>query len=314
MILNWFNELFRDNRDERFDETYELLLRGGFEVAIEKVERIVRLKPNNSRFRSRLAMFYLEAANERLSSGLSDLSSGWPTDRKYKAEEILSCISPDDFGIGSSKTTYRLIHSNPDEDLRSGLEMYDKSIKLSPEAPAYLARARAFHTLADHLLRSFGVFPDYESHHTQEPQAETFKAGSVCLSRMSGLKGSKPPDLATKVLWMYGHAEVDYIKASEIDPTNAETYLGLSHVQRQQERVIQADSNRDKALLLLNRAISVDDSDSESYFSRAKVFEEIGELTLAATDFEKVLTLPGSEFQLYIAKSRIKKLRAKVSQ
>jgi hypothetical protein len=32
MILNWFNELFRDNRDERFDEAYELLLRGGLEL------------------------------------------------------------------------------------------------------------------------------------------------------------------------------------------------------------------------------------------------------------------------------------------
>lgn len=319
LIAEWFSGLLRDDLDERFDEACKFVQFGGFDGAVEEVERIAQLKPGNTRFRSILSIFCFGAADERLgllSMGgpLRDLSRWFSEEGAYKAEEILSCISPDDLGAKPSRTTNSLSHFALDEALNRALEMYDKSIELSPENPeSYLARARAFHELADHVLMAFGIFPDYESPYARESQAETFKAGSICLGIDKRPK-PKPEELATKILWLYSHAEADYAKASEVDPTNAETYLSLSHVRRQQGKVILADNNRDKALALLNRAISVDGSDSGSYFSRARIFEEVGELTLAIADFEKVLILSDSEFQLSSAKSRIEKLRAKTNQ
>ena len=320
-VIDWFRGFSRDDVDQRFDDACDLA-RFGFDAAVKEVESIVRLAPNKRRFRSILSIFYHGAADERI--GLHDfvgplrelerISLSGPQG-VHKAEEILSCILPDDLGTEPSQATNSLSHFNLDKALDGALDLYDKSIRLTPNNPdSYLARARAFHELADHVLMAFGIFPDYESPHSREPQAETFGTGNACLGTVKWPEVQKPPDLNAKVLWLYSHAESDYTSALKLDLTNAETHLNMSHVQRQQGKVVQADGHRDRALGLLNKAVGADNSDSESYLKRADIFEETGEFALAIADFERVLTLSTSESQLSSVKSRIEKLKAEANR
>ncbi|MBI4333971.1 MAG: hypothetical protein HY673_22135 [Chloroflexi bacterium] len=304
----------RDDLDNRFDEACDRA-KFSFDAAVEEVERVARSEPNiRPRFRGILSIFYLGAANERI--GLH--SFGGPLNKlrcksdfygfheNPKATEILALIPSD----GSDESTDIQCNGELDDLLDGALKLYVKSIELTPENPdSHKSRARAFQSLADGLLMSYGIFPDYESPHARVRGDETFKHGGVNLGANILPDAPKPDDLAVKVKCLYGYAESDYATALKLDGTDAETYLNISHVQRQQGKVRQANSHRNKALQLLNKALRADNSDSESYLKRADIFEESGNVALAKADIERVLTLSISDTQIADLKKRIERLR-----
>jgi tetratricopeptide (TPR) repeat protein len=272
------------------------------------------MEPDNARFRSTLSTFYRAAADERIGlqstdGPLHDLIS---IERAVKANGILSCISSDDLEEGPSQS---LGYHPLNEALKGAIQLYNKSIDLSIDTPEpYSARARAFQTLADRLLGAFGILPSYQISCTKERKGDNYCDGNMTIGIIIRLVEEKPPGLTRKVQWLYSLAERDYGKTLEIDPSDAEGHLNLSHMKRQLGKLTEANSHLDKALSILNKAINIDRSDLKSHRSRADIFEETGNAKLALADLETVLTLSSTESEISVVNEKIKELKAAIKQ
>ncbi|MCX6009980.1 MAG: hypothetical protein NTW48_08140 [Chloroflexi bacterium] len=320
-LKDWFGNLFRDEEiDRRLDRVCMASLEEHDDASLNEMEIIARLKPKNRNLQSILAWSYSEAADERLGfRGPPGLFRYLRPDERGKATalSILSCICEVELTATLSEITNSRSHFSLNEALNDAITLYGKSIRVMPEEPKfYISRARAFQRLADGILMAFGIFHNYESPYTKVAEDGTFTVGSICLGRLSNYSSnvSIPVDLGAKVIWFYRHAEADYLKSLELDPTSVETYLSISHVQRQQGKTNEANSNRDRAFELVNKAINADTSDCESYFLRADIYEEIGGFALAIADIEKAITLSPSELRLIGIKHRLEELRKSSSQ
>ncbi len=306
-IVDSLGSLFRDRLDNEFDNACELA-QFGFSAAIKEVERVASYDMKRPRFRSILSTLYLCAADETvglmsfggpLNEVRQGINLGFGFFANPKAEEVLKCISVD------GDSYYEL-----NKALEGAINFYNKGIKMAPNDPnSYYRRARAYHNLADDLLRGYKVSPVYKSPLTRDPKEGQFIFKNIVLGADIQHEVPKPKDLATKVTIIYEWAETDYGTALELDPTDAEVHLNMSHVQRQQGKVVEADRHRNRARTILNRAIRVDNSDTQSYLKRAEIYEETGEFVLAILDLEKVLTLSTSNSEIASTKNSIERIQ-----
>ncbi len=305
---SWLRNLFSEEMDEPVDSALMDLDFGDNDSGLGEIENYALQKPKDRPRQSILAYSYKHAADLRMHKQLF----GWGYPDEHQALSILSNICEEDLAASISEITHSRSHLLLNDALNNAISLYDKSIKAKPEDPTfYIGRAFYFRYLAGWLLMAFHIFPNYESPYSQTTHKVPFYTRNICLGMLSerGLNTSIPVDLGAKAIWLYRHAEADYLKSLELDPTNPEIYLRTSHMQRQQGNTIRADINRNKAHALLNRAIDADKSDFESYLLRAGIFEEIGEFSLAIIDIEKAITLSTSEIHLNSIKDRLEKLR-----
>lgn len=314
-----FREAFRSEAEKRFDAACELVGRYGADAAILSLEEVVDLEPQNSRYKETLAASYAAAGGERLShpggflgGPLLELRSGTFVG-DVKAKEILSWVSKVRQLKGKEFFQYSEAYEGLNEALNRSLEMFDKALRMDPTYPhAYLCRARAFHQVTDSVLMAYGIFPiRFLTHSVSELKGKPVQYGSaqlgICLKReITDLK------FAVEILWLYEQAEKDYQEALRLDPTDAKSYVEISHVQRQLGKKNEANNNLNKALAILNKAIQTDNADEQSYSERAEVFERLGEIESAITDLERLLTLYTLEFELDDKRRKIENLRKNI--
>lgn len=309
------SEVFRSETEKRFDAACELA-RFGFDAAIPSLEEVLDLEPENPRFRNTLAVFYAGAGDERLShpggfpgGPLGELRSG--TFGEVKAKEILSWVSKVRQLEKGELLQYSEAYEGLDKALNGSLAMFNKSLDMDTTySHGYSGRAGAFHNVADGILMAYGIFPvRFLTHSVNELKGKPVQYGNeqvgICIKR-------EMPDLeefAAEILWLYEKAEDDYQEALRLDPTDAQSYVELSHVLRQLGKGNEATNNLNKALAILNKAIQADNMDKQSYSERARIFEELGEIDIAIVDLERVLTFSTRQFDIHFTKLKIEELR-----
>jgi tetratricopeptide (TPR) repeat protein len=292
---------------------FDLALYGRMEAAIPDHEKAARLDPSPA-LKSILSTTYVGAGDERLGIqwGGGPLGELRRDSGKLKAEEILSWVSKVRQLEGKGVFERTEAREGLDEALDGSLRMYDKALVMDPASSlAYGGRGRAFHKLADHILMPYGIFPiDCMTYWANKSEGKLVRYGSAQLG-MFRRRRQKMPDLqfVVEILWLYECACKDYQDALRLDPTNADSYVELSHVQRHLGKVDEASKNLGKALAILNMAIQADNADEQSYSERAEIFEELGEIDLAIADLQRLLTLSTSEYRLYFIKWAIEELR-----
>jgi len=315
-----FRKVFRSEAEERFDAACELIGRFCAEAAIPSLEEVVDLEPQNSKYRETLALCYSEAGSERLSHPwgfpggplwhLRSWTFGEVKFEEIEAKEILSWVSKVRHLKGKGIFRYSEAYQGLDKALNGSLEMFDKSIRMdSTYSHGYSWRARAFHQVADSVLMAYGILPiRFLTHSVSELKGKPVQYGNVQLGICFR---QEMPDLkfAVEILWLYKRAEEDYLEALRLDPTDAKSYVELSHVQRQLGKKNKANNNLNKALAILNKAVKADNADERSYSERAEILEELGETESAISDLEQLLTLYTLEFELDDTRRKIENLR-----
>jgi len=320
-LKDYFSEVFRSEIEKRFDAACELG-RFGADAAIPDLEEIVNLKPENSRFREMLVVFYVGAGSERLSHPMG--FPGGPLEQlrpqfsflsremepNTKAKEILSWVSELRQLKRKQSHKYDKAYAGLDKALNGSLAMFDKSLDIDPNySRGYSGRASTYQQVADGILMAYGIFPvRFSKHSTNEAEYELVQYGDtqlgMCIKRLI-------PDLEflAEVIWLYEQAEEEYKEALRLDPTDTTSCVEMSHVLGQLGKREEATDYIDKALAILNKAILADNADAESYSERAKIFEELGKTELAVSDLERLLTLSTREYVIDSTRREIEELR-----
>lgn len=311
-LKSFLKELSRSEAEKEAERHIEagfnLCQYGGVGAAIPDHEEAVQLSPSPDN-KSILAITYSGAGDERLGKfgfggPLRELESS--AYREEKAEEILFSASKLRQLEEGERLQYSEAYEELDKALNGALTMYDKSVDMDKRR-GYLGRACAFSEVAGRILRVHGIIPYPLAKNLKgKPVQYGFAQLGICVKE-------EVPDLqfAVEIVWLYEHAEADYQDALRLDPTDAESYVGLSHVQQKLGKANEATNHLSKALAILNKAIQADNEDEQSYSERAKIFEEFGEIDAAISDLERVLALSTRESGVDATRQRIERLRKK---
>ena len=306
-VLTWFKDsisrLFESEARKRFDSATELA-RFSWAAAIPGMEEALRLEPDNEGFRSILAVFYAASGEERIGG----IVSRSPAELNPMAVvNAVKRMIEEDESIEAENSL--------DEVFKGALGMFDKSIRICPDYPgAYSSRARTYRDMADDILTAYHVYPrriveSWDQYPVEGIKPKSLKRivshGTVDLG-FTDYELSEPLPFVTELMWLYGHAEQDYRKALQLDPTDADCYLALSDLLSQLGNREEADENLDKALSILNKAIEADCGDAESFQRRADAFEKLGQTELAIGDLQQALDLKTMRDELEFVTDRIK--------
>lgn len=285
-----FYEVFRSAEEKEFDAAGPT---GSFDMAIPRLERIMKRERNNPRIRAKLAIFYAGAGRERVGlwpdlgpGPLGELRSRYEKANLEKAKEILSWVSKLRQLGAKQFSPYDETWAGLDGALDGSMWLFEKSVGMDPTYPdGYEGRACAFHELADGILEAHGILPYYSrlTGLDSELEGKPVQYGSAELGIC--IKQEMPDlDFASEVLWLYEQAIKDYKQTLKLDPTDTRCYLGLSHVLRQLGRENETGDYLSKALAILNMAIIADEQDKQSYCDRARVLGELAIVQEARDD------------------------------
>ncbi len=301
-LEDFFWQTFRSEAWKRFDAAIPL---GRYAVAavIPGMEEALKLDPQNHKMKSILAICYVGAAEESIHMG----GSLW--NALAAVAEVRRVEEDTEHGYAEYARAWEWL----DKAFHGALTKFDRSLYLVPGySRAYSVRAKAFQDAADDiLLHAYRISPTYMEYRrdpSQDKEGATVRHGSailgVCLTEETPVLR-----FADEIIWLYEHAEEDYREALSLDPTDAESFVNLSHVLRQLGKEKEAEQNLYKALAILNKATEADDTDEKNYSERAAILEEMGEVDGAIADLERVLTLTSSEFTVDSTKQKLEALR-----
>jgi len=307
----FFYKEFSGEAEEHLQAGFELG-KYGFEAAISDHERAARLNPKHN---SILATTYGGAANERLGLWGGGGVLGRILLYSSNAGEILSLVNKfrtdkeNVFGKPPDFLYLAETYSALNKALDGALLLYDKAVQLDPEDPQhYFSRAEALSQLANYILVAYGVFPTHmENYLTVKSERWPIEYGAAKL----GISFIKEPNLqfVEEILWLYNVAKRDYEKAIDLNHTDTQCYVQLSHVEHILGNQHAASDYLAKALEVLNKALRADSMDTRSYSERAMVFEELGEIDLAIQDLEHALKLSADQYDISFIKTTITRLR-----
>lgn len=297
---------------EHYNGGCDLARRWGTTAALPDFEAAAALDPKKPVFRQALVVAYSGMVHERLVSSLHSLNE------PERARMVLSQVREwresggdrwqhVEMGIGFDRSFERL-----DECVRGALSALEEAPAPIRAHPYLLAiEGDILRHLADTLLIvAYGV--SHVGSPKQLPsdiEGKPVQHRGILLGRC--IRQEVPClEFGDEILWLYEQAEDGYESTLQADPTSAATHLKLSGVQRQLGKARQADESVSKALAVLNRAIEADGTDEDSYSLRSEVFMEMGQVSLAIADLQRVLALSASHYRLKSARERIEQLRS----
>jgi tetratricopeptide (TPR) repeat protein len=115
--------------------------------------------------------------------------------------------------------------------------------------------------------------------------------------------------LSQELVWLLRQSAEDFQKATTLDPTDTRSHAQLAQVFWHLKDESRAHDSLNAALAILNRAVLADDKDIESYYERAMVYEDMGEIALAIADLERQLVLSEREGGVSHIRSKLDELR-----
>ncbi|MCH8009863.1 MAG: tetratricopeptide repeat protein [Chloroflexi bacterium] len=254
--------------------------------------------------KSILATCYVGAAEESITMG------GRPRTSNVLATVAEVRRAEDDTEHGHAE--YYRAWERLDKAFHGALSKFNHSLSLAPGySGACSGQAKAFQDAADDiLLHEYRVWPTYMEYRrdpSQGKEGATVQHGSAILG-VCFTEETPVIRFADEIIWLYERAEQHYGEALRLDPTDAESYVNLSHALRQLGKEEEAQQNLHKALAIVNKATAADAIDEISYSERAAILEEMGEVDAAIADLEQVLTLTSSEFTVDSTRQKLEAL------
>ena len=111
-------------------------------------------------------------------------------------------------------------------------------------------------------------------------------------------------------------AILDYSKAIEIDPRNAEAYLkrGLAYAKQYQRGDYFNEGVWDKAIADFSKVIEIEPRNVEVYFKRADLYRKKGQYSMAILDYSKVIEIDPRNAEAYYERGYVYDWKGKLGQ
>lgn len=261
----------------------------GMEISAYAIDDHEKAAKCNKHYRYALSETYLQAA-EQSTGRFGGIGLKWNSFTSIKEDRLAQAIlsgARECMKSENIKSDFAL--SELDEALNGALLLYSKSIKAcNDNSHPYGVRASVLHEVADIILYRSGMAPpDCSDPYYKEDDGKPFQCGNLY---GISLRGEIPDiEFASELEWILRKSEDDFHEALKRDPTNTWYYIELSDVQKRLGKIDEASQNLDKTILILNKAIKVNNKDIESYSERSSLLEKLGKMDLAIADLESAL-------------------------